>query len=50
MQWVTRRSIRVNRMATVWLIRRFLNPGAVFFFVEPDEVAHLQLNVMMSEK
>ena len=42
MKWVTRRSIRVNRMATAWLIRRFIDPEAVFLFVEPDEVATIQ--------
>ncbi|MBI3249291.1 MAG: chromate resistance protein [Deltaproteobacteria bacterium] len=42
MKWVTRRSIRVNRMATAWLIRRFIDPQAAFLFVEPDEVAEIQ--------
>src|SRR5712691_11622830 len=42
MKWVTRKSIRVNRVATVWLIRRFLDPQAIFLFVEPDEVAAIQ--------
>ncbi len=42
MKWVTRRSIRVNRLATAWLIRRFIDPQAVFLFVEPDEVAEVQ--------
>ena len=42
MQWVTRRSIRVNRLATAWLIRRFIDPQAVFWFVEPEEVADIQ--------
>src|SRR5215204_1524856 len=42
MKWVTRRSIRVNRLATAWLIRRFLDPQAVLLFVEPDEVAEIQ--------
>ena len=42
MKWVTRRSIRVNRLATAWLIRRFIDPQAVFMFVEPDQVAGLQ--------
>jgi hypothetical protein len=42
MKWVTRKSIRVNRMATAWLIRRFIDPQASFFFVEPDEVAAVQ--------
>jgi hypothetical protein len=42
MQWVTRRSIRVNRLATAWLIRRFIDPQAIFLFIEPDEVADIQ--------
>jgi hypothetical protein len=42
MKWVTRRSIRVNRVATAWLIRRFIDPQAGFLFVEPDEVAEVQ--------
>jgi hypothetical protein len=42
MQWVTRRHIRVNRTATAWLIRRFIDPEATFAFVEPDEVAAVQ--------
>jgi hypothetical protein len=42
MKWVTRKSIRVNRVATAWLIRRFIDPQAIFLFVEPDEVAEIQ--------
>ena len=42
MQWVTRESIRVNRTATCWLIRRFLDPKAEFLFVPADEVATTQ--------
>lgn len=42
MKWVTRRRIHVNRAATGWLIRRFLDPDAVILFVEPDEVAAVQ--------
>jgi len=42
MRWVTRRHIRVNRLATAWLIRRFIDPDAVFLFVEPSEVAAIQ--------
>jgi hypothetical protein len=41
-QWVTRRQIRVNRAATAWLIRRFIDPDAVFVFVEPNQVADVQ--------
>jgi hypothetical protein len=42
MLWVTRSHIRVNRAATGWLIRRFIDPEARFCFVEPAEVARIQ--------
>lgn len=42
MQWVTRRNIRVNRTATAWLIRRFIDPHATFTFVQPEDVAAVQ--------
>ncbi len=32
----------MNRTATVWLIKRFLDPGAEILFIEPDEVAATQ--------
>jgi len=41
-KWVTRRGIRVNRTATAWLIRRFIDPQATFLFVEANEVAEVQ--------
>ncbi len=40
--WATRKSIHVNRTATAWLIRRFLDPAAEIRFVEPGQVADLQ--------
>ena len=42
MKWVTRRTIRVNRTATAWLVRRFVDPAAEFAFVEPERVAAVQ--------
>src|ERR1051326_2251429 len=42
MKWVTKRRIKVNRAATAWLIRRFIDPEATLLFVEPDEVADIQ--------
>jgi hypothetical protein len=42
MKWVTRKTTRVNRVATAWLIRRFIDPQAEFIFVEPDQVAEVQ--------
>ena len=37
MTWVTKRGIKVNRAATAWLIRRFIDP-ALFHNVQWDEV------------
>ncbi|MBI4525891.1 MAG: chromate resistance protein [Deltaproteobacteria bacterium] len=31
--WVTRKGIHIDRMASAWLIRRFIDPGARFKFV-----------------
>lgn len=36
--WVTRARPKVDRIACPWLIRRFVDPGAVFLFVAPQEV------------
>ena len=42
MTWVTKRRIKVNRAATAWLIRRFIDPKGRILFVEPEEVADVQ--------
>ena len=42
MKWTTREQIRVNRTATCWLIRRFLDNEAEFLFVPADKVASMQ--------
>ena len=42
MKWVTRREIRVNRTATAWLVRRFVDPDAEFLFAEAGRVTVLQ--------
>ena len=42
MKWVTRKTIHVNRTATAWLIRRFLDPAAEILFVDPGDVAAVQ--------
>src|SRR5262245_12192652 len=36
--WVTRSRPKVDRIACPWLIRRFVDPNAVFLFVMPPEV------------
>jgi rhodanese-related sulfurtransferase len=36
--WVTRSRPKIDRIACPWLIRRFVDPAAVFLFVAPSEV------------
>ncbi|OJW66422.1 MAG: sulfurtransferase [Sphingomonadales bacterium 63-6] len=36
--WVTRMRPKVDRVACPWLIRRFVDPDAVFLFVSPTEI------------
>ena len=38
--WVTRRGIHVDRIASAWLIRRFIDPAASFKFVLEKTYAH----------
>ena len=35
--WVTRQGVHVDRMASAWLVRRFVDPGARFKFVASGE-------------
>ena len=37
--WVTRHRPKVDRIACPWLVRRFVDPGARFLFVPPEDVA-----------
>jgi hypothetical protein len=51
--WVTRRGIHVDRMASAWLIRRFIDPAARFRFVDPrsyqQEVGELRFDMFEAE-
>ena len=38
MKWITRKNIKVDRVACPWLIRRFVDPQAEFLFVEESEL------------
>jgi hypothetical protein len=38
MRWVTRERPKVDRVACPWLIKRFVDPAAEFFYVPPEEV------------
>ena len=42
MKWVTRKRIQINRTATAWLVRRFVDPEAEFLFTEPENVVDVQ--------
>ena len=35
--WVTRNNVRVDRIASAWLIRRFIDPAARFLLVDPNQ-------------
>ena len=35
--WITRRGVKVDRMASAWLIKRFIDPAATFAFVAADD-------------
>ncbi len=37
--WVTRSRPKIDRIACPWLIRRFVDPSALFLFVPPSEVS-----------
>jgi len=41
-KWVTRKRVHVNRAATAWLVRRFVDPEAEIHFVEPEQVEGIQ--------
>jgi hypothetical protein len=38
MKWVTRRNVKVDRVACPWLIKKFVDPDAEFLFVPPETV------------
>jgi hypothetical protein len=38
MKWITRKDIKVDRVACPWLIKRFVDPNAEFLFVEEKDL------------
>lgn len=38
MEWVTRKNVKVDRVACPWLIKRFIDPNAKFLFVAEEEL------------
>jgi hypothetical protein len=41
MKWITRKNVKVDRVACPWLIRRFVDKNAEFIFVEEDKLLSL---------
>ena len=39
MKWITREHVKVDRVACPWLLRKFVDPQAEFFFVPAARVA-----------
>lgn len=38
MKWITRKNIKVDRVACPWLIKRFVDPQAEFLFVDEKDL------------
>jgi len=38
--WVTRKGVKIDRIGSAWLIQRFIDPAAIFRFVDPDTYVH----------
>lgn len=41
MKWITRKNVKVDRVACPWLIRRFVDKDAEFVFVEEEKLLSL---------
>lgn len=38
MKWITRKDVKVDRVACPWLVKRFVDPRAQFLFVEENQL------------
>jgi hypothetical protein len=45
--WATRKNPFVDRMASAWLIRRFIDPKATFAFIDEREVSNLDKSTVV---
>ncbi len=43
--WVTRRGVKVDRIGSAWLIRRFIDPQATFRFIDTTKHTHEESEV-----
>src|ERR1700674_2064917 len=41
MRWITRRNVKVDRVACPWLIRRFIDPQAEFLFAPENQLLEI---------
>jgi len=41
MKFITRKNIKVDRVACPWLVRRFIDPQATFLFVDEDQLLEI---------
>ena len=39
MKWITRKGVKVDRVACPWLIRKFVDSDAEFLFVPKDSIS-----------
>src|SRR5258708_1956942 len=44
-KWVTREPPKIDRIACPWLVSRFVNPGAEFIYVPPNDVAKVAADI-----
>ncbi|MEW6158205.1 MAG: chromate resistance protein ChrB domain-containing protein [Verrucomicrobiota bacterium] len=45
MKWITREKVKVDRVACPWLIKRFIDPEAQFFFFPANQVENKALEL-----
>jgi hypothetical protein len=43
MKWATRKNMKCDRIASVWLIKKFIDPEAEIFYVDDSEIMELTL-------
>jgi len=47
MNWITRERPKIDRIACPWLIRRFIDPDAAFYYVPFDQVFSQTWNIRL---
>jgi hypothetical protein len=47
MKWITRENVKVDRVACPWLIRKFVDKAAEFYFVPADRGKGLRQRLVL---